>query len=193
MRQIDIYKLHKKYSNEKKILEIVWTHSLIVKDIALQIASNLEKKYKIKVNKKLLVQGSLVHDIGCYDCLGNNFCFGKNYITHGEIGYKILLENKYPESIARFSLVHIGVGVEDMIPITLEEEIVAYADNFHSKKPVRFNNYEGEKEKLEGFDQSKGIIFERFKDKFGIPNLEELKEKYKNWQEEINKWIDSVK
>jgi len=193
MKEDKIYKLHKKYSTGEKTLECVWLHSLVVKDIALEIAENVEKKYGTKVNKKLIEIGALVHDIGCYTCIGNNFCFDKNYITHGEIGYKILLENKYPINVARFSLVHIGVGIGNMIPVTLEEEIVAYSDNFHSKKPIRFNNYENEKQKLEGFEKSKGIIFERFKDKFEIPNLEKLEEKYKDRHGEINKWMEELK
>jgi len=193
MKEDQIYELHKKYTTGEKTLEVVWLHSLIVRDIALQIAKNVEKKYGVKVDKKLIEIGALIHDIGCYACLGDSFCFGENYITHGEIGYQILLENKYPKNIARFSLVHIGVGIKDMIPITLEEEIVAYSDNFHSKKPIRFNNYENEKRKLEGFEKSKGIIFERFRDKFGIPNLDKLENKYKDRHKEINKWMEGLK
>lgn len=190
-----IYKLHQKYTSgkyKKEVLDIIWTHSQIVKEIALLIAKNLENKYQIKTNKKLLVAGSLVHDIGCYDCFDDNFCTGKDYILHGKMGYKILTENKFAENVARFALVHIGVGYQDMIPITLEEEIVAFADNFHSKKPVRFNNYEREKERLEGFGQGKGIIFERFKEKFGIPKIDEIEKKYQKWHKQTNQWIDKI-
>jgi hypothetical protein len=54
MKQSDIYKLHKKYSvgeYQKEKLEIGWTHSLIVKVIALQIAEKLEKDYGLRLIK----------------------------------------------------------------------------------------------------------------------------------------------
>jgi uncharacterized protein len=196
MKQSDIYKLHQKHAHGKygkKFLEIVWTHSLIVKEISLMIAKDLEKKYKIKTNKKLLIAGSLVHDIGCYDYFYDNYQFSKDYVLHGQKGYEILKENKYSEEMARFSLVHIGVGYKNMIPITLEEEIVSYADNFHSKKPTRFNFFDKEREKLEGFEKGKGIVFDRFREKFGIPDLSRLEKKYKNWHKKINEWIESVR
>lgn len=191
-----IYKLHQKLGLEKcgeKIVDIVWIHSQIVKEIALQIATDLENKYQIKTNKKLIEIGSLIHDIGCYDYFDKDFNVSKNYISHGKTGYNILNKNKYSEEICRFALVHIGVGIEDMIPITLEEEIVAFADNFHSKKPVSFNTYEESKKKLESFEQNKGIILDRYKAKFEIPNLDKIKEKYEKWHKETNKWIDEIK
>jgi len=195
MKQSDIYKLHQKYSagkDQKEQLEIVWTHSLIVKNISLQIAQNLEKKYGIKTDQKLIEIGALIHDIGVYEYFDDDYKIEKNYVQHGRTGYEILIKEGLSKKRARFSLIHIGVGFEKDIPISLEEEIVAYADSFHSKKPVRFNSYESEKEKLGKFGPDKGYIYERYKDKFGIPELKELKDKYENWQKEINEWVDSV-
>lgn len=193
MKQSDIYKLHKKYALNEKILEIGWIHVLIVKNIALQIADKLEKDYGIKTDKKLIEIGALIHDIGVYEYVDGDYHTKKNYVEHGRTGYRILIDEGFSKKRARFALTHIGVGYEKDIPISLEEEIVAYADGFHSKKPVRFNSYEGEKKKLEGFGLDKGTIYERYKDKFGIPELGELKKKYDDWQNEMNQWIDSVK
>lgn len=198
----DIYKLHQKYScgkNREKMLEVVWTHSQIIKEISLMIAQNLEKNYQIETNKNLLIFGSLVHDIGYYDCFDGYYKKIQPYILHGKIGYDILKKEKYPENVCRFTLIHLGVGInseqiikeniplekKDYIPITLEEEIVAYADNFHSKNPVCFNDYEQEKKEIEGFDQNSGIIFDRFRRKFGVPDLKKLEKKYKKWHEKI--------
>ena len=196
MKQSDIYKLHQKYSAgkyQKEKLEIGWTHSLIVKNICLQIAEKLEKDYGIKTDKKLIEIGALIHDIGIYEYLDDDYKTKKNYVDHGKTGYEILLKEGVSKKRARFALTHIGVGYEKDIPISIEEEIVAYADSFHSKCPVRFNTYEDEKKHLESFDLNKGIIYERFKDKFGIPDLTELKTKYNRWHKEINEWVDSVK
>ena len=187
MKQNDIYKLHQKYATSEKVLEIGWTHSLIVKEIAIQIANFLKEKYEIEVDEALIKFGALVHDIGIYEYLDEESRIKNNYVLHGRLGYKILIKEGISKKIARFALVHIGVGYEQDIPISLEEEIVAYADSFHSKCPVRFNSFENEKKHLENFGMDKGILYERYKDKFGIPDLTELKEKYKKWQEEITR------
>ena len=192
MNEKKIYELHKKYAKgeyENELLDLIWTHSLIVKNIALQIVEKLEREYAFKIDKKIIEIGALIHDIGTYQYFDDDFNIGKNYGLHGRTGYDILIKEGVSKKRARFALTHIGVGYENDIPISLEEEIVAYADNFHSKKPVRFNCFEGEKRHLEIFGIDKGIIYERFKDKFGIPNLKELEKKYKKWQDEMNGWI----
>jgi len=196
MKQSDIYKLHQKYSNgpyQKEKLEIGWTHSLIVKNISLQIADELEKKHGIKTDKKLIEIGALIHDIGFYDCFDDNCKTKKNYVSHGKKGYEILLKEKVSKKRARFALVHVGVGFEKDVPITLEEEIVCYADNFHSKGRPRFNSFEESMEEMIKINPDFGIILQRFSDKFGIPELKELKEKYKNWHKEINEWVEVVR
>lgn len=176
LNEKEIYKLHQKYSageNQKELLDVVWAHSKIVGEISNLIVNNLNKNFEIKVNKELIKWGALVHDIGCYKCEFSR----KNkipYIQHGEIGYKILINEGFSKNLARFSLVHIGVGLEDNIPITLEEEIVTYADNFHSKKGFKFNNFEKEKKALEKFNKDNAVIMERFRKKFGEPDLKEI-------------------
>jgi len=179
MTQEEIYKLHQKYATSEKMLDVGWNHSLIVKEISIQIANSLKDKYEIEVDQDLIKAGALIHDIGIYEYLDEEIKIKKNYVLHGRQGYKILIKEGVLRKIARFALVHIGVGYEQDIPISLEEEIVAYADSFHSKCPIRFNSFENEKKHLESFGLDKGVLYERFKDKFGIPNLIELREKYK--------------
>jgi putative nucleotidyltransferase with HDIG domain len=196
MKQSDIYKLHQKYSHgkyKKEALEIGWTHSLIVKNISMQIAEKLEKDYGISVDKKLIDIGALIHDIGFYDYFDDDYKIRGNYVEHGKKGYEILIKEGISQKRARFALTHVGVGIEKNIPISLEEEIVCYADNFHSKGHPRFNTFEDSLEEMNKFSLDNGVIFKRFKDKFGIPDLEELKKKYKKWHQEINEWVDGVR
>ncbi len=210
MRQSDIYKLHQKYSHGKykdKVLQIVWTHSLIVKNISLQIAENLEKEFGIKVDKNLIEAGALLHDIGFYDCFDDDYKKICQYVRHGKMGYDILIKEKISRKKARFALTHVGVGINkeqiekekidfpkgNYVPISLEEEIVAYADNFHSKGHPGFNLFEESLEELNNINPDYGVIFKRFKEKFGLPDLKEMQNKYKKWHEEINEWVDSVK
>ncbi len=187
MKQSDIYKLHQKYSTSKKVLEICWTHSQIVKEISLMICKELKNKYKLQINETLIKQGALTHDIGKY-CCDKEF-----YIQHGEKGYEILIKEGFSIPVARFALTHVGVGIYNNIPISLEEEIVCYADNFHSKGRPRFNKYNEIIEELKKFGNDNVVIMERFRKKFGIPKLKDLEKKYKDWHKEINDWINTVK
>ena len=201
MNQEEIYRLHQKYSegiSQELLLDLVWGHSLIVRDVALQLIENLTKK-DIKINKDLVETGCLIHDLGCYKCYP---FYGRTegpYIQHGVKGYEILKNEGLGEEIARIATIHLGVGlvkenviasklpleVKDYMPITLEEELVAYADNFHSKSGPKFDEFEKSREKLATLWPESVIIFDRFRKKFGDPDLEKLEEKYSEWQKKI--------
>lgn len=205
-----IYNLHQKYSKgkkEKELLELIWIHSKIVAEISMIIADNLEKKWDIKTDRELINQGALLHDIGSYACYVLVKKDVPPYIRHGEVGYEILIKEGFPKHIARFALVHIGVGIAkenieennlplkdmDYIPITVEEEIVAFSDNFHSKAKPNFINFETAKNSLVKHYEPTGVIFERFKKKFGVPDLKNLKEKYLVWHAEMKKIVSEFK
>lgn len=208
MKQSDIYKLHQKYSRgkfEDELLDLIWTHSLIIRDIVLQLGKKLIKK-DIKINLKLAETGALVHDIGCYDCYESRP--GKSlYIQHGILGSKILEKEKCDKEISRMAKIHLGVGLvkenilknklplkkEDYIPITLEEELVAYADNFHSKLGPSFLDLESARLNLKKLWPESEIIFKRFEKKFGKPELSDLEKKYNDWQKKITKARENIK
>lgn len=105
------------------------------------------------------VRGAMVHDIGTYLVLRENGAdggplkFGDNYIEHGLLGYRLLLDEGVDESIAQFARNHTGVGLtreaverqhlplppDDYVPVNLEQEIVMVADKYNSKSmPPRF-------------------------------------------------------
>jgi len=88
------------------------------------------------------------------------------------------LKEKMPESLARFCLVHTGVGILPNIPITVEEEIVTYADCFHSKGHPRFIPYSDIEVEEAKFSQENIVILKHFRDKFSLPNLSQLEVKY---------------
>jgi uncharacterized protein len=188
MTQEEIYKLHQKYAEgekQKELLDLVWEHSLIVRDIAMQLADNLIRQ-GIKIDKDLVEIGALIHDIGCYDYYKK--VNDMPYILHGVRGYEILKSEGVDEEIARIATVHLGVGIvkenivvsnlplehKNFIPITLEEELVAYSDNFHSKKGPKFMTFDEAKEKLAGLWSESPIIFERFREKFGEPEIKQM-------------------
>ncbi len=109
-------------------------HSVAVCKKALKLSSNFD------VDIELVKTGSLLHDIGRSQTNG---------IDHAIIGAEILKNMGFDEAVANIALRHIGAGIpkeeaislglppEDYIPLTLEEKIVAHADNLiHWDKEV---------------------------------------------------------
>ncbi|HWZ65450.1 MAG TPA: HD domain-containing protein [Patescibacteria group bacterium] len=186
-----IEELHKKYAPTPEILELVLTHCEIVSDVAQQLIT----AKKLKVNAELVQVGCLLHDIGVYplfDGTGKER-EGLNYITHGVRGEAILKDEGFPETIQRFASHHTGVGLsmhdiisqklplpeQDYMAETLEEELIMYADKFHSKtEPPSFNPYDWYKQYVAKFGEGKVKKFEQMAQKFGVPDLTSLIEKY---------------
>lgn len=109
-------------------------HSNSVLNRAIEISDNFN------VNKDIVYTGALLHDIGRTKTQG---------IRHAIEGAIILSENGLTPEIVRIAEVHIGAGIpreeavqmglppKDYMPITLEEKIVAHADNLvHGTKEV---------------------------------------------------------
>jgi uncharacterized protein len=183
--------LHKKYAPTPEVLELVLTHCKIVNEIAQQlIATN-----NLKVDTELVRVGCLLHDIGVYPLFDET---GKeredlHYITHGVRGETILRDEGFPEIIWRFASHHTGVGLtkrditlqnlplpeQDYVAETLEEELIMYADKFHSKtEPPYFNPYAWYKQHVAKFGEDKVKKFEQMAQEFGMPDLAPLIEKY---------------
>jgi uncharacterized protein len=88
--------------------------------------------HRVPVDTDLVLAGAWLHDIGRSKTHG---------IAHGQIGADICRELGYSEKIARIVECHIGAGLtreecrrlglapRDCVPSTLEEKIVAHADN----------------------------------------------------------------
>lgn len=101
-------------------------HCLAVRDVAIRIAQYAH------ADLKLVEAGALLHDIGRSKT---------NDITHGIEGVKIARACGLPLDILYIIERHIGAGIpkeeaillglpeKDFIPETLEEKIVAHADN----------------------------------------------------------------
>jgi putative nucleotidyltransferase with HDIG domain len=86
--EADMVALHRKYAPSDKAFELVYTHCLIVADIAAQIMAARH----LDLDAELVRAGSLLHDIGVYEVLDAD---GRDrpdrpYITHGIRGEAIL-------------------------------------------------------------------------------------------------------
>lgn len=104
----------------------VIVHCKAVRRVAVRIAK------KAHANIELVEAGALLHDIGRSKTQG---------IMHGVEGAKIARQVGLPECIANIIERHLGAGIpkdeaialglppKDYMPITLEEKIIAHADN----------------------------------------------------------------
>ena len=106
-------------------------HCLAVSDYAYELALAI-KNNGYDVDVELVRLGGLLHDIGRSKTHG---------IEHGVVGAEILRDLGFDERLALIAERHIGAGItkeeaielglppKDYLPITLEEKIVAHADN----------------------------------------------------------------
>lgn len=142
---VDITGLFDKYySGQRNLRNVVWIHSEQVARKALDIINRL----KLPVDREFVYCGAMLHDIGVVCCNAPDIgAFGSlPYICHGTEGRRMLEE----EGLSKLALIcerHTGSGLtckqieetnlpiphRDMLPLTLEEKLICYADKFFSK------------------------------------------------------------
>lgn len=165
--------LLQKYTvDNPRLYEILLGHSRAVCDKAIAI---IERK-KLDIDRQFVEEAAMLHDIGIVRCDAPSiYCFGSQpYICHGVEGRAIL----EAEGLPRHALVcerHTGSGISaaqietqdlplprrDMLPLSLEEKLICYADKFFSKS--RQLNQEKSIEKIISQMQGHGPeVCERF-------------------------------
>jgi uncharacterized protein len=112
--------------------ESVIAHTIAVCELALDIAESINKKNPQLVSIPHIEAGALLHDIGRSAC---------HSVHHACAGAAICRSHTIDKRVCAIVLNHIGAGipaseaallglpVADYIPVTLEEKIVANADN----------------------------------------------------------------
>jgi len=150
MNPIDI--IDKYYKSNSRAYEIILQHGKQVTRKALDAA---KKVPQLNPDLDFIKEAAMLHDIGMLLTNATELgCKGKNpYICHGYLGREILEKIGLP----RHALVcerHVGVGIcviriallvlltcryalplpkRDMLPVSIEEQIICFADKFFSK------------------------------------------------------------
>jgi len=123
-------------------------HSRQVADLAVAIAGRLIEHH-VPVDIEFVEEAAMLHDIGmCRTNAPGIYCHGTEpYILHGIMGRK-MLDNMGLYRHARVCERHTGTGItaqeivaqhlpidppRDLLPESLEEKIICYADKFFSK------------------------------------------------------------
>jgi len=143
---INCYKIIGKfYDPDSLSYRIVTEHGKQVAQMALEVAAIVPD---LKPDVNFIREAGLLHDIGIFltdaPLIG---CLGKyQYICHGYKGREILDDLGLPVH-ALVCENHVGVGItakeikscqlplpeRDMVPVSIEEQIICYADKFFSK------------------------------------------------------------
>jgi uncharacterized protein len=133
------------YKRNTKACGILISHGELVAGKALTIARRVAH---LNPNMQFIEEAARLHDIGMFLTRAPQLgCYGQHpYICHGYLGRELLESH----GLAKHALVcerHVGVGItredikqqklpvpqREMLPLTIEEQIICYADKFYSK------------------------------------------------------------
>ena len=137
--------IDKYYPEENELKHILLTHSRSVADKALAMARNHPE---LDLDLAFVEEAAMLHDIGIFRTDADEIhCFGTYpYICHGYLGADLMRKEGFP----RHALVcerHTGAGMSlqsiidqqlpvphrNMVPVSLEEQVICFADKFFSK------------------------------------------------------------
>lgn len=183
----------KKYYQEGSIAySYLLAHSQKVTETALRIARHNPRS---NADPEIIRWSAMLHDIGIFLTHAPEIgCTGIHpYLAHGYLGREILEKEGLPE-IAPICERHIGVGISlddiiryrlplphrDMMPVTIEEKIVCYADKFYSKSRQNLiipKSIEKIRKKILKYGENKIQLFEEMVELFGVEYLYETKER----------------
>ena len=107
---------------------------------------------ELHLNLSFVYEASMLHDIGVFLTNAPDIhCLGEYpYICHGYLGSDLLTKEGYPDH-ALVCERHTGAGISkdeirthnlplpcrDMLPVSLEEQLICFADKFYSKTKLR--------------------------------------------------------
>jgi uncharacterized protein len=179
----EIRALHEKHAPSRAAFDLVYPHCVIVCGIAEQLLARSD----LDLDADLVRAGSLLHDIGVYrlyDAAGQELV--APYLRHGLLGHELLAEEGLPEAICRFASRHTGMGLSredvrrqglplpagDYLAESGEEQLVMYADKFHSKTdPPALVTAAAYAASIRRFGEDKAATFAAMRGRFGEPDL----------------------
>ena len=137
--------IDKYYPENNELKRILVTHSRSVADKALAMARSHPE---LELDLQFVEEAAMLHDIGIFLTDAEDiFCFGTHpYICHGYLGAELVRREGFPchalvcerhtgagISLQRIEEQSLPVPHREMIPLTLEEQIICFADKFLSK------------------------------------------------------------
>lgn len=167
--------IEKYYTPGSELYNILIVHSEQVTRKALALA---ERHPELNIDTKFVAEAAMLHDIGIFltDADGIK-CFGTHaYIEHGYLGADLLRQLGFPRH-ARVCERHTGTGLsmqyiidnnlplphKDLMPETIEEQLICYADKFFSKTKLNVEkDFDSVRAKLAKFGEEGCRRFDRW-------------------------------
>ena len=137
--------IEKYYPVESEAYRILVDHSRSVADKALAIA---RMHPEMDLDLTFIEEAAMLHDIGIFRCNAPSIdCHGEaDYICHGFLGAELMRTEGYPQhalvcerhtgtglSLEMIELMKWPIPHRDMLPVSLEEQLICFADKFFSK------------------------------------------------------------
>ncbi|MFG1621382.1 HDIG domain-containing metalloprotein [Kribbella sp. NPDC049227] len=176
----EIETLHRDHAPTREAFESVYEHCRIVCQLASQYFQSLD------VDADLVRAGALLHDVGVYRLYTAGVLDTVGYVRHGVLGHELLAGLGFSETISRFCSRHSGVGItredvlrqglpipaDDYVAESREEELVMYADKFHSKRtPPVFVSGASYEIAVRRWGEEKAVAFAALRRRYGDPDL----------------------
>lgn len=173
--------IDKYYPEDNELKRILTVHSRRVADKALAI---VDSHPELGADRQFVEEAAMLHDIGIFltDADGIH-CHGTHpYICHGTLGAELMRREGYE----RHALVcerHTGAGLSaedierqnlpiparDLLPVSIEEQIICFADKFFSKtRPEQEKSAERALASVAKFGEASASRFENWMSKFLI-------------------------
>ncbi|MBU0986810.1 MAG: phosphohydrolase [Proteobacteria bacterium] len=180
MNPIDI--ISEFYEPGSRIFNLLVRHG---QDVARKAIQAAQKVPHLNPSLDFIKEAAMLHDIGIF--LTNSpelGCTGKYaYICHGYLGREMLVNLGLPVH-ALVCERHVGVGItaeeiqrhrlplpeRNMVPVSIEEQIICFADKFFSKNNDRIETEKSVKEillSLERYGTDKVMTFQSWVKLFG--------------------------
>ena len=174
--------LHKYVDPSSELYKIYVPHVTLVTNKALAIARRLDLSQD---QQRFIEEAGYLHDIGVVKVKSEKLHTIGNlpYVCHGVEGNKILLDEGLPEH-GLVAERHTGVGItlqeiearnlplprRDLVPQSLAEKIITYADKFFSKRPESMweaESVESIRTELAQYGQDRVAVFDEWHRQFG--------------------------
>lgn len=137
--------IDKYYPLDNELKHILVTHSRSVADKALAMA---RKHPELELDIPFIEEAAMLHDIGIFKTDADKiYCMGHYpYICHGYLGADLMREEGFPKhalvcerhtgaGLTLQSIISQGLPVphRELVPVSLEEQLICFADKFFSK------------------------------------------------------------
>ena len=165
--------IDKYYPEENELRRILMVHSRKVADKALRI---VDRHPELGADRAFVEEAAMLHDIGIFQTNAPGIqCFGdKPYICHGTLGAELMRAEGFPRhalvcerhtgaglSLKEIEAQHLPIPHREMVPVSIEEIIVCYADKFFSK--TRLEREKSVEEAVRSLEKFGAEGVERFK------------------------------